>query len=551
MTALTGCAKNVNESGSPASAPASSPASVDPSAPASASASESASETPSELDVFKLPEPAELSIAKLVNPDAKVPEGDTLENNQYTRYLFEKSNVKFKVLWAAAGQDYDQKLKLSIASNDLPDVMVVDETTFRSLAEADQIADLTEVYERYASPLLKELYASTSGKALEKATIGGKLLAIPNISIQADGPSLLWTRKDWLDNVGLQPPKTAEDVAKIAEAFVKQDPDKDGKADTIGLPGNSQNIAGFTGVADFTGLFAAYNAFPGMWLKDDAGNTVYGSTTAEAKQALGKVSEMYKAGLVDKEFMLEKEPAKLISSGKAGMFFGAWWSPWFPLNDSVKNDPKADWQPYLIQDANGRINSRSVTVSSQFVVLKKGVEHPEALLVYINDFTNIQRYADPDASKLDLSVDMSFYPLYATFDYADAVNRKHDMLMKALDGTMKPEELTAEMKLHYDSWQEVLAKPDPIDIGKWMAPYAYIYGGGALTQPIQYVDSVFTATTKTMGRKWANLQKLELEAYYKIASGDKPIDYFDEFVQEWKKQGGDEIIGEIDAELSK
>jgi putative aldouronate transport system substrate-binding protein len=501
------------------------------------------------IDIFKLPSPVELSIAKKVNPDAKLPQGDTLDNNQYSRYLFDKSNVKFNVLWSAAGQDYDQKIKLAIASNDLPDVMIVDETVFRSLAKANQLADLTDVYNNYASPLLKELYASTDNKALDKATIKGKLLAFPNISIQADGPSMLWVRKDWLDKLGLQPPKTVDDMAIIAKAFVDRDPDGDGKPDTIGLPGNSQEIAITTGTADFTGLFAAYNAFPGMWMKDSNGKVVYGSTTSEAKEALGKLKELYAAGLVDKEFVLQKDPAKLIASGKAGMFFGPWYSPWFPLNDSVKNDPKANWQPYLIADAKGQVNSRTIPVSSQFVVVKKGQQHPEALMIYINDFTNIQRYADPDATKLDLSVDSSFYPLYATFDNGDAVNRKHDMLKKALDGKMTRDQLTPEMQKHYDSWQRVLKNPAAFDIGDWMAPYAYIYGGGALTQKINYVDSVFTATTTTMQKRWVNLQKLEQETYFKIVLGDKSLDDFDQFVTDWKSQGGDEIIKEIETEL--
>lgn len=500
---------------------------------------------------YKLPDAAELSIVKQVNPGAKLPPGDTIDNNPYTRYLAEKTNVKFKVLWAAAGQDYQQKLKLGIASGDIPDVMIVDETTFRALADAEQIEDLTNVYAKHASPLLKELYATTKGKALEKATIRGKLMAMPNISIQADAPSLLWIRQDWLDKLGLKPPKRAADVAAIAKAFVERDPDGNGKADTIGLSGNASNIASFSGLADFTGLFAAHNAYPGMWLRDGSGAIVYGSVTPEAKAALGTVRDWYAAGLIDKQFALQKEPTRMIASGQSGMFFGAWWAPWAGLNDSVKNDPKADWKPYLIEDAEGRLNSRTVPVSSQFVVVKKGVKRPEALIAYINAFTDIQRYADPDAASLDLEIDMSYYPLYATFDYADAVSRKHDMLKKALDGAIKPEELTPEMKKHYDSWRRVQERPDQFDIGDWMAPFAYLYGGGALKQDIRYVDSPFTATTKTMDKKWANLLKLEQETYYKIAVGEKPLDDFDKFAKEWRTQGGDQIAGEIEAELRK
>ena len=53
--------------------------------------------------------------------------------------------------------------------------------------------------------------------------------------------NVLLIRKDWLDKLGLQPPKTWDDLAKVAQAFTTQDPDGDGKADTYGLavPGST------------------------------------------------------------------------------------------------------------------------------------------------------------------------------------------------------------------------------------------------------------------------------------------------------------------------
>jgi len=65
------------------------------------------------------------------------------------------------------------------------------------------------------------------------------------------------------------------------------------------------------------------------------------------------------------------------------------------------------------------------------------------------------------------------------------------------------------------------------------------------------VYNAFTATTKTMNQKWANLLKMEKEVFFKIVAGDKPVEDFDKFVEDWKKQGGDQIIAEIEAELQK
>ncbi len=54
----------------------------------------------------------------------------------------------------------------------------------------------------------------------------------------------MWIRQDWLDNLGLEVPRTWDEMAAVAEAFVTQDPDGNGEDDTIGIlgPGNSDHM---------------------------------------------------------------------------------------------------------------------------------------------------------------------------------------------------------------------------------------------------------------------------------------------------------------------
>lgn len=505
-----------------------------------------------QVDPFRLPNPIEVTTFKSVSPGAKLAAGDTVENNQYTRYIKDKTNIEFKILWYASGTDFDQKSKLAIASNDIPDMLLVDEKTFLSLAEADQIEDLTQVYEKYASPLTKELYASTGNRAIEKATYKGKLMGIPNISVQADAASLVWVRKDWLNKLGLQPPKTIDDVVAIAKAFVERDPDGDGKADTIGLTGaaDAVSVPGKAGSHNWKALFMAYNAYPGNWIKDASGQIVYGSILPETKQALGKLREMYAAGLIDKEFALRKDLNQPVIGGQAGMFFGPWWAGGI-IADTMANDPQADFEPYLIPDANGRYNNLMILVSNRFIVVKKGMKAPEAAVVYANTFIAAQRKVDPDALKLDFTISAEYWPIgNATYDYADAVERKSETLKKALNGEIKPEELTPEMKALYDNAMIDKANPKA-DLKAWRSYYGYTAPAELLKRSMNQIYPEFTATTKTMERKWANLQKLESETFLKIVMGDAPLDAFDAFVADWKAQGGDEITKEVREEVAK
>ena len=64
------------------------------------------------------------------------------------------------------------------------------------------------------------------------------------------------------------------------------------------------------------------------------------------------------------------------------------------------------------------------------------------------------------------------------------------------------------------------------------------------------VYNAYSAQTETMQAKWANLKKMEEETFAKIIIGKADISEFDTFVENWKNQGGDQILKEINEELN-
>ena len=52
-------------------------------------------------------------------------------------------------------------------------------------------------------------------------------------------------RKDWLDKLGLEEPSTMDEVADMLRAFINDDPDGDGEADTIGLAMRADVYGGY------------------------------------------------------------------------------------------------------------------------------------------------------------------------------------------------------------------------------------------------------------------------------------------------------------------
>lgn len=117
----------------------------------------------------KYEEPVTVEIVQSINPTIAMPEGDSVTDNYYTRFVSENLNVDISVKWSASSSDFHQKLDLAIASNDLPDIMVVSEQQFRRLAQSDMLEDLTPYYDTYACDVIKQNIDSTGGRAIENA----------------------------------------------------------------------------------------------------------------------------------------------------------------------------------------------------------------------------------------------------------------------------------------------------------------------------------------------------------------------------------------------
>lgn len=501
----------------------------------------------------KYPEPVVYTIGGTTV--SKVPDGESYEDNKYTRYIADRVNVKPKFVWTVDPNTYDQKVALTITSGDLPDVMMInDRKTLKQLVDAGLVADLTEAYQKTISPMLKEMYDSFGGRLLEEATFDGKLMALPGTNI-GGAHNLLWIRQDWLDKLGLQPPKTMEDIVRIAKAFMEQDPGGNGAGKTIGITGK-QEVAGiYNSMHGLDTLFSLYGAYPRQWVKDAAGKVVYGSVAPEMKQALSQLNELYKNGILDPQFALRKssDSTALLASGKAGIMFGAWWAPYDALRDSVVNNPQADWRPYLAPlDDDGNLNVYSQDPVNKFLVVRKGFEHPEAIIKALNAENELYRAQTPEAVKVLEQVaannEQPMGPLRLQIDYNDVVYRFYTQLKEALD-SKDPSKLPNDMKSAYDAVIKNNENPGA-SIDAWTTAISRVDGQALTYVPqIKSHDNVFFGTTPTMELKWANLEKLENEALVQFIMGAKSVDEFDAFVSEWKRLGGDEITQEVQNSL--
>ena len=156
--------------------------------------------------------------------NSNLPDGNTYDNNAYTRYLRKMLNIQNKSVYMEREDRYDEFVNILVKDQTLPDVLVVsDRETLNVLVENDMVEDLTEVYANCTSPRIKAMYNSYGPQLLGAGTFDGKLMALPEAVID-HGPCLLWMRKDWMDQLGLAEPETLEEAMDIILGFSgKQD----------------------------------------------------------------------------------------------------------------------------------------------------------------------------------------------------------------------------------------------------------------------------------------------------------------------------------------
>ena len=84
--------------------------------------------------------------------------GQTLEDNFWLDTYEEELGIKVVYDWIVKGDDeFNQKMNVSMASGELPDVMCVTATQMQQLIDAGLVQEMGSVYDAYAADFTKEV----------------------------------------------------------------------------------------------------------------------------------------------------------------------------------------------------------------------------------------------------------------------------------------------------------------------------------------------------------------------------------------------------------
>ena len=524
-------------------------------------ASSASSEASSERDIIQV------SVGRQTLQNVTFPDGDTYEDNAYIRMAENKLNIDITDEFEAYGDDYDRQVSLALSAGDIPDMMKVatlDEV--QELYENDLIADLTGVYEEYASDYLKSVYDSYEGRAMENVTFDGMMMALPGTNTDA-GPSIVWIRSDWMEQLGMNIDEdqdgciTIEDVEMIAKEFMAKNPE------------NAENVVGVAfapwltsgdpdGTFSMNSIAYALGAFPKTWMEKD-GYVTYGSITEEMKQALAVAAGWFQDGILDPQVGTRTwdDITALLANGQCGITFGTWHIPDWLLNNVYALNNNATFEAYALADADGKVNCKHNNATSGYIVVSKDFKYPEIAIQIANLFYDelvnskelLEEYPEV-ASYVANGVDGSSRPFNIEVNSYTSLLDDYGDLEKCLNGEIALEELkTSEQRSNATSISGYLEGNG--DATGWSKYHSRLKGVEliqTLTENDQFswLTPIFPQTTPTMKTNLANLEKLEEETFIKIVTGDIDVESgFEQFVTDWNKQGGEQIISEIAEQL--
>lgn len=183
---------------------------------------------------------------------------------------------------------YEDQINTRMAAGNLPALVTLTGKTASVInnARAGAFWDITDEYKNYPN------LAEANDIVMNNISIDGRIYGI--YRARPLGRNGISYRKDWLENVGMQEPKTMDDLYDMLYAFTYNDPDQNGKDDTYGMtwckwfgPIDQLNVA-----------FGGHN----KWGVGADGKLEPEFVTEAYMESMKFAKKLYEEGLINKDF---------------------------------------------------------------------------------------------------------------------------------------------------------------------------------------------------------------------------------------------------------
>lgn len=496
-----------------------------------------------------------ISIAKQLDENAgRYGDGEDINKNPMTELAEEKLGIKMETtLLGGDAENYDTKLRLALTgSEELPDVFPVYSTQMiADMIESGRVKAIDDDIEKYMPDRLKEIYDKYP-ETFYPVTKDGKTYGIACSPALTEGQVMI-VRQDWLDNLGLQAPTNLDEFEAVIQAFTENDPDGNGEDDTYGFTYSGSDIYNTGWVADPVSLFSANSGkyIPGSWQEDESGNLTYGSINEGNKKTLERMADWHANGWIFQEAAATGAWDAMVqfTEGKAGIFIGR---PWCidSVRDVTSADPDAVIKAYPnISQENGEPTYQTAQTNDGWLMFNAGFENMEAFFTYYDWLYDAAFGTGDFEYGFFEGVDYDVVDGEVVYDFTKFDPPVTDPFMPGKSTVLKNTPMIDAMQAYADvsegqeavNSEQIKAKaafsatPDTAE--------GYVI---ANEHRDELLSNLFNGEpTDTMKKKWEQLQTMEKQVYTNIIYGKESPDAFDQFVSDWKEQGGDDITKEV------
>jgi len=427
------------------------------------------------------------------------PAGVTKDDNFIMEYWERESgfDVELEILPLEGG---DEKLNAMLVSGEATGIIIKGGTEWlANLVHQDVLEPLDE---HLKGTSLENLYPELHSAA----TIDGKRYGILTPDAIAAQATAFLVRKDWMVEDGFaQQPKTFEEFNALLKSF------KDRGVVPIGVSGTPHSSA----FSPFMGMFGIPTEFA---LRD--GKVVYNPISPQAKQFLTYMNQLYKDGMLPKDFAMLNEQSlqEMFTGGKIGLFVLPY--PW-PSKTIIPTMAEAGADVKFMDFPTG-VDGKPSYARAYFPVgpsaaIAKGTKDVKAAVEFIEFLLK------PETQKItNYGIEGEHYTM------------EGERMVPTEEG----------LNIAWSVYFKQLADPNEwYNMYGVMAEWAEYYYPVERNAAKEDVDPVFFMPPQPELVAIKKDLDTKVDQYYtEFVMGQRSLDQFDAFAEEWLKGGGQQVL---------
>jgi putative aldouronate transport system substrate-binding protein len=432
----------------------------------------------------------------------------------------EHTGTQLDITWIPTAT-YNEKFNASIASGELPMALRVSDNKAPTIINSVRSGSFWEI-----GPYLKDypnLEKYMNKDVMESIKIDGKIYGLFRTRpLVGDGPIY---REDWMKQLGLTQPKTIEELYNLIKAYTLNDPDKNGKNDTIGL----FEVSSLRGLNYLLAVHGAPNAWG---LKDEKLSPSL--LSSEYLDALKFYRRLYTEKLMNQDFAVNNRNQQndMINGNKVGMYLG-------------DPDQVGRFADLLKIAPNAEMNT--------FVKL----EGVKGTRIFLDRGYNSLFYF-PKASiktEADLKQVLKFFNMLSDEKMQNLLNWGIEGVHYSVkDGkAMRDNEQAKKYPTDMDNWRQGIQIVNPqLAMPGIDDPFTAKWKKAKQEMEDKLVrDPASSIISKTFLERGGELSKITSDAQIKFIMGEIDEAGWGKALEQWKSAGGNQIITEYNEEYTR